>query len=270
MEKVVRLTPKFSVLRALFARSGNECAFPGCSHPMINHKNQFVGQVCHIEAALPNGERFNIDQSNEGRRAYENLVLFCYAHHVETDDVESFDVEKLKNIKQDHEAINKAVPFDIGDSILQEIESGIHRYWKEFDKLKSNYHYDLDMALDIDSTSSALDVAQETYRQLEWGNQLFHILYETNRSYHTLVNAQIAEKNGSTEDGDFMDEENWEIHNIAIPNLARTLKGNTMLMEVRYLEEYLLNNPNDKKAKARFDLVKESLMNYVLSTHLMD
>jgi len=48
---LARLAPNTNVLRALFARSGNQCAFPGCTQPIINSKNKFIGQVCHIEAA---------------------------------------------------------------------------------------------------------------------------------------------------------------------------------------------------------------------------
>ena len=77
-----RLTPKTNTLKALFAKSGNQCAFPGCDHPMINKKNQFIGQVCHIESALPGGERFNKESNDEFRRCYENLILLCYPHHI--------------------------------------------------------------------------------------------------------------------------------------------------------------------------------------------
>ena len=69
-----RLTPKTNTLKALFAKSGNQCAFPGCDHPMINKKNQFIGQVCHIESALPGGERFNKESNDEFRRCYDCLL----------------------------------------------------------------------------------------------------------------------------------------------------------------------------------------------------
>ena len=82
-----RLQPGIDVLRALFARSENRCAFPGCTALLVNEKNQFIAQVCHIEAAEGGGERFNARESDEQRRSYENLMLLCYAHHVETNDV---------------------------------------------------------------------------------------------------------------------------------------------------------------------------------------
>lgn len=91
------------VLRDLYLLSGNQCAFPGWTRTILNDKGNPVGQVCHIEAAMPGGERFNPNQTNEERRAFSNLMLLCYDHHIETNDVEKYTVKRLKKMKQDHE-----------------------------------------------------------------------------------------------------------------------------------------------------------------------
>lgn len=52
---------------------------------------------------MPGGERFNPKQTNEERRHVSNLLLMCYDHHIETDDVARFSVEAMKRIKSDHE-----------------------------------------------------------------------------------------------------------------------------------------------------------------------
>lgn len=98
-----RLAPTRETLRELYLKSGNRCAFPGCKRSLFNIKGVFVGQICHIEAAEPGGERFNKKQTNEQRRAPANLVLMCYDHHVETDDVVRFPVAAMVRIKNDHE-----------------------------------------------------------------------------------------------------------------------------------------------------------------------
>lgn len=103
MEKVKRLTPKKDVLRELYLKSGNQCAFPGCTHPMMNSEGEFIGQICHIEAAEPGGERFNPKMTNEDRRAFSNLLLFCLPHHVATDNIKKYPVKVLQKIKRDHE-----------------------------------------------------------------------------------------------------------------------------------------------------------------------
>ena len=98
-----RLSPTVQDRQKLFALSGNRCAFPGCNAVIINEHNELVGQMCHIEAALAGGERFNINQTNNERRSFHNLMLLCYPHHKTTDDVNVYTVEKLKEMKAAHE-----------------------------------------------------------------------------------------------------------------------------------------------------------------------
>lgn len=100
-----RLAPTRETLRELYLKSGNRCAFPGCKKALFNGKGVFVGQICHIEAAEPGGERFNKKQSNEQRRQPSNLVLMCYDHHVESNDVSNFPVDRMKRIKEEHEKL---------------------------------------------------------------------------------------------------------------------------------------------------------------------
>ena len=102
-EIVKRLAPKRESLRELFLKSGNLCAFPGCGALMMNAKGVFIGQLCHIEAAEEGGERFNAKMSNENRRQASNLMLMCYPHHQETNDVATFTVAKLQKMKAQHE-----------------------------------------------------------------------------------------------------------------------------------------------------------------------
>ena len=102
-EKPKRLTPRPETLRELFLKSGNLCAFPNCKALMMNEEGVFIGQVCHIEAAEPGGERFRKDMTNENRRAASNLMLMCYEHHQVTNDFEKFPVSKLQEMKREHE-----------------------------------------------------------------------------------------------------------------------------------------------------------------------
>jgi hypothetical protein len=103
-EEVKRLTPVKEVLRELYLKSGNQCAFPVCTQMMINKDGVFIGQVAHIEAAEEGGERFNPNQKNEDRRCFSNLILFCYEHHTITNNVTEYPVERLKTMKSEHGA----------------------------------------------------------------------------------------------------------------------------------------------------------------------
>jgi len=62
---MARLQPTLATIKALFAKSGNQCAFPGCNHVLVTDKNLFVGELCHIEAAAPGGPRYNDKMSDK-------------------------------------------------------------------------------------------------------------------------------------------------------------------------------------------------------------
>lgn len=116
-ERPKRLAPTTSTARELYLRSGNECAFPGCRARIIDETGNFVGELCHITAALPGGERFDASMSNEKRRSADNLMLMCHEHHVVTDDVDSYDVARLTQMKQEHEERFSRIPEAIRASI---------------------------------------------------------------------------------------------------------------------------------------------------------
>jgi len=102
-EKPKRLSPTLDSLKQLLLKSGNLCAYPDCDALMMTEDGLFIGQICHIEAAEPGGERFNTDMTNEERRAESNLMLMCYSHHVETNDIARFPVTRLRRMKSAHE-----------------------------------------------------------------------------------------------------------------------------------------------------------------------
>lgn len=102
-EKVKRLKPTMEVVRELYLKSGNQCAFPGCYNVMVDDNGNFIGQICHIEAAEKGGERFNPNMTNEDRRAFDNLMLMCYEHHIVTNDTTKYPVSELKKMKREHE-----------------------------------------------------------------------------------------------------------------------------------------------------------------------
>jgi len=103
-----RLTPKADVLRELYLKSGNLCAFPGCRSVMLSAKGDFIGQVCHIYVSHRSRRvQWAPLQSKANRRraaCFGNLMLMCYPHHKETDDVGTYAVARLQEMKATHEA----------------------------------------------------------------------------------------------------------------------------------------------------------------------
>lgn len=112
-EVVKRLAPTKDTVFQLGAKSGNECAFPGCPARMFDAGGTMIGQICHIEAAERGGERFNELMTNEQRRHISNLVLMCYPHHQTTNNVAEFPTPRLQEMKRQHEARFMAAPQDL-------------------------------------------------------------------------------------------------------------------------------------------------------------
>lgn len=102
MPKTRKYTDK--TLKRLFALSANQCAFPDCEKKLVNQNNAKNSNICHIEAKNEGGERYNPDMTDDKERDdYPNLILLCIQHHDETNDVQKYTVEKLKEMKQSHE-----------------------------------------------------------------------------------------------------------------------------------------------------------------------
>jgi len=103
------MNPTISTLKALFAVSSNMCAFLGCNEQLVK-RNILMGDVCHIRGEKPGSPRYDAAQTDEQRRAAENLILLCPNHHREIDaDVENYSIETLSGMKADHECRATAV-----------------------------------------------------------------------------------------------------------------------------------------------------------------
>jgi len=95
--------PSITDIKLLFARSGNRCAFPKCTAPVALNET-LTGEVCHIKGVRPGSARHDPMQPSEERHQYQNLVLMCPTHHTVIDDDEtSYTVERLQQMKREHE-----------------------------------------------------------------------------------------------------------------------------------------------------------------------
>jgi hypothetical protein len=96
--------PSTPTIKRLFARSGNRCAFPRCSSPIVEGMT-VVGKICHIKARSEGGPRYDPLQTSAERHGYDNLILLCGRHHdVIDDDTVAYTVERLQQMKSAHEA----------------------------------------------------------------------------------------------------------------------------------------------------------------------
>lgn len=85
--------------KKLFLKSGNICAFPGCSIKMSD-----TSQIAHIISSKPNGPRHIEDWNNNDFDVEDNLILLCNNHHnIVDNDVSTYSIEALQNMKKSHE-----------------------------------------------------------------------------------------------------------------------------------------------------------------------
>ncbi|GKR00146.1 hypothetical protein [Aeromonas hydrophila] len=268
---MARLAPKTDVLRALFARSGNQCAFPGCTQPLINDKNKFIAQVCHIEAASEGGERFNPDGNDEHRRSYENLLILCYPHHIETDDIEEYPVDRLLQIKREHEQLFLKSDFKIDESELTKLSYEMEKYWSNIEHLNKFNHIfsDSGLAMDVNGRNSFFDVIASAYDAVNGIEFLLESFHKSDEELKSDFAALLIKKGIPPElfsdipyyENPF-ENRNWESHNLGKPNWLQRLRIDLVHIEVKFLEEYLKTHSDDLYAKAKFEKAKKSLKEY--------
>lgn len=253
---MARLKPKETTIKALFAKSGNHCAFPKCEAKLINNKNQFIGQLCHIEAANENGPRFNHNSNDEYRRSYKNLILFCYPHHVETNDPNEFSKEDLKKIKVNHEKESEHSNFRINDEALTKFINEMNRYWIDIEKINLNWQSKFSLAMDIDVKRDYFQIMNDVYELIDNIEDAFQSLHESDRNLWNEIEEFLKKKGVSKklfEDVQFCENpfinRNWETHNLGVNNVLGKLRINIIHIEIKTLEDFLKYNPNHHKTK---------------------
>lgn len=116
-------------LKILFALSGNQCAEPGCSEPIIalaTHASppSVIGQIAHIFAVSEDGPRGKAGLTEKERNQAANLLLLCPTHHVKVDtQFETYPAPMLFEWKTRHEKkYGEAVSASISDVGYAELE----------------------------------------------------------------------------------------------------------------------------------------------------
>ncbi len=271
---MARLSPKADTIRALFARSGNQCAFPGCTNALVNDKNQFIGQVCHIEAAVPGGERYNPDQNDEERRSYENLLLLCYPHHIETNDVATYTPETLRRFKRDHETLCEKSDFKIDEATLYKIVAEMDEYWAEIERLNTLEHTMAELAVRINARGSYLDLVRACEENIAYLSGCHEQFRQSDDDLQRDFEGLLERKGLDPrifDDVPYYENpfrnRNWELHHIGVPNRMQKLKIDLMHMEIKYLEQFLKTNSKEAAAKERLETLKKKFAE--LAQHAM-
>jgi hypothetical protein len=130
----MRIKPSEQTIKKLFALSGNFCAFPGCDQKIFDEQGNLIGEICHIEAANPDGERYNFAQSDQERASFENLIVLCANHHKVTNNVSIYTVASLKTMKTSHEGRFTEHQYSMSKKELNTVLSSIYHNLNEIAK----------------------------------------------------------------------------------------------------------------------------------------
>ena len=275
---MTRKAPKLDTLRALFAKSGNCCAFPGCKNKIINNKNQLIGEICHIEAAEEGGERYNPKQTDEERRHYDNLILLCHEHHVETNDVQEYTVNKLKNMKKVHEVKFINNNFEIDEQVLKSILLQINEFWQNIEFLNKYKHQaPEDFKMEIDINKKSIQIFDELQRNIEtlsdilseiteFNNTLWEDVVKHLESYNVdLSNVKNIPYYENSYNSPF-----WEMLCIEAPNLTNQSKILLKQLSIKYLELYIQHNPTNIEALKKLNELREEFKEIAVTSSYVD
>lgn len=207
------------VLRTLLARSGNQCAYTGCTHPIFNEHDQYVAELAHIEAYLPGGPRYNPLQSVEERNGIGNLMFLCHRHHIETDDTVRWPTLRLQKMKAAHDARFRESPFQVNTTQFSTFQKEMDKFWAETKKLHEEEHLGSDLKMDIDFSAPYSQLADEIKDSLQ-------------RLYSLIAGCIPKEKH----------LEYFDLFCLGMPNHESKILLNLQQMELMYLQEYLKSN----------------------------
>jgi hypothetical protein len=113
------MSVQLTTIKRLFAKSGNQCAMPRCTAPIIVGAIP-VGQICHIRARSKKGPRYDATMTADERNAYANLMLLCRTCHRLVDaDEATYTPELLTEIKEIHE---RSADCEITPKVAREAE----------------------------------------------------------------------------------------------------------------------------------------------------
>jgi hypothetical protein len=97
-------------IKLLWGRAASRCAFANCK-TLLTQDSQAtsigfpIGEQAHIVAKEVDGPRGHSCLSPDSRDSYDNLILLCPTHHTIIDkNPEDFSVNKLHDLKRDHES----------------------------------------------------------------------------------------------------------------------------------------------------------------------
>jgi hypothetical protein len=144
--------------KTIWARSGNRCAI--CRTELVLEKDPFenshlnLGEECHIISRQPNGPRHQQIPSFDYDSPDNLLLLCCNDHKTVDEQIQKFPVDKLKEIKSDHELRVKSNLDSTGFPQKEKVEPS------KFDSIVSFVTAKHDIEMNIKTNQAIFDTTE--------------------------------------------------------------------------------------------------------------
>ncbi len=256
---MARKSPTAIDIKKIFALSGNVCAFPNCNNKLINDEDgteDYVGEICHIEAVSKGGPRYNPNMTDEERASANNLILLCPIHHSKIDKrPEKYTVEFLQATKKAHESLYKENPYKIKELLFSKIVLEYQNFMDRIKVYNSDFCNEEHLAYEIDTNASFWDniIKLEILCNEVYNNSIF--LCADYKNLDKEITTFLKSIGYDTEkfekvpyyENPFSDM-HWETCNLAVPN-------KNMMIEILICQlkiEYLMKLPNRSLEETQF------------------
>jgi hypothetical protein len=252
---LARKSPNAETLKLLYVRSGNECAFPDCNHPIFNDDGLYIAQLCHINAANIGGQRYDDSQSDEERRATDNLMFMCHRHHKETDDEKIYTTEKLRKLKYNHELKYTEFGKEANRDMIRQILFEVNYFWDK--QSKKTFELE-DLKIERDFGQDTFELIKELTENIQKVREYCDICAESDDSNKLQADLlSLSNKVGINiskfEEVPYYENpfinRNWEMHNIGRPNFFSHISLSLHQLKVKIVDELLKCSPDDDRLK---------------------
>ncbi len=259
------------VIKAIFSKSGNVCAFPGCKENLVNEDYKVMCEIAHIEALSKNGPRFNPNQTDEERNSASNLMCLCRNHHFEIDAYPNkYTIEILKKIKSDHEKkYNGTYSFDY--ERIFEVNKELKLFMDEMQDINNKNDDCLKRIIKInaDFKKSILIINNDIKNLESISNDISNYLENLNENIIKTLKKNNIDRNKWKNGIDEFILPFWEECSLGIPNNLNDIKIHIVHLEILYYSE-VIKISNDKNIKKQLEKAKRTYKKYCKEAFVYD
>lgn len=263
--------------RTLFAKTGNQCAFPECLHPLVDEENDFIAQICHIEAASFDGQRYNENMTDDQRRAAKNLIVLCYRHHVKTNNIKRYTVDVLKSMKEEHERKWSGRPFNLPDDIINQIIKEEINFRETIKKLNDDYLHQFDMARAIEIPTDPIININNINEKIKWPSDninkfknFFDDLPQGISHHLKIIGYDTKQYDNVKYYEHPFHNVFWETLNIGFENTFSKIQINLQILELLLSFQQLKDAPKNQEINDRLENLKLQLIEIAQTSSYTD